>query len=144
MEKTVTYKELMELGFPEKTARNIIRDAKLIAVEKFKKDRINDSNSVQLIRSPFDNKRLGIAPRGIVEKLLGGISLSENLKQKNILVFILIKKIEFILALNLEKTQFLGKGFSTKRVELRKENLSKVKKKHMMRLFVLNTKMEES
>lgn len=28
MEKTVTYKELMELGFPEKTARNIIRDAK--------------------------------------------------------------------------------------------------------------------
>ena len=49
-----------------------------------------------------------------------------------------------ILALNLEKTQFLGKGFSTKRVELRKENLSKVKKKHMMRLFVLNTKMEES
>ena len=80
MEKTVTYKELMELGFPEKTARNIIRDAKLIAVEKFKKDRINDSNSVQLIRSPFDN-RLGIAPRGIVEKLLGGISLSENKKE---------------------------------------------------------------
>ena len=76
MEKTVTYKELMELGFPEKTARNIIRDAKLIAVEKFKKDRINDSNSVQLIRSPFDNKRLGI-----VEKLLGGISLSENKKE---------------------------------------------------------------
>ena len=81
MEKTVTYKELMELGFPEKTARNIIRDAKLIVVEKFKKDRINDSNSVQLIRSPFDNKRLGIAPRDIVEKLLGGISLSENKKE---------------------------------------------------------------
>ena len=81
MEKTVTYKELMELGFLEKTARNIIRDAKLIAVEKFKKDRINDSNSVQLIRSPFDNKRLGIAPRDIVEKLLGGISLSENKKE---------------------------------------------------------------
>ena len=40
MEKTVTYKELMELGFPEKTARNIIRDAKLIAVEKFKKDNV--------------------------------------------------------------------------------------------------------
>lgn len=55
-------------------------------------------------------------------------------KTKNILVFILIKKIEFILALNLEKTQFLGKGSAQSCVELRKENLSKVKKKHMMRI----------
>lgn len=50
-------------------------------MEKFKKDRINDSNSVQLIRSPFDDKKVEYSSRDIVEKLLGGISLSENKKE---------------------------------------------------------------
>lgn len=38
---------------------------------------------VQLSKSPFDNRRLGIAPKGIVEELIG-ISLSkENLESEN-------------------------------------------------------------
>lgn len=54
------------------------------------------------------------------------------------------QKDRIYISIELGKDPISGKGFSTKRVELRKENLSKVKKKHMMRLFVLNTKMEES
>lgn len=81
--KTVTYKNLMKIGFPEHTARNIIREAKKIAVKKFEEARQVDNNAVQLSKSPFDNRRLGIAPKDIVEELIG-ISLSEeNLESEN-------------------------------------------------------------
>lgn len=69
--KTVTYKNLMNIGFPEHTARNIIREAKRIAVKKFEEARKVDHNAVQLSKSPFDNRRLGIAPAEIVEQLIG-------------------------------------------------------------------------
>lgn len=35
--KTVNHKDIMELGFPKHTARDIIRKAKAIAVAKFAK-----------------------------------------------------------------------------------------------------------
>ncbi|MBF7094088.1 DUF3173 family protein [Streptococcus sp. HF-1907] len=76
--KIVTYRNLMKIGFPEHTARNIIREAKKIAVKKFEEARKDDHNAVQLSKSPFDNRRLGIAPKDIVEELIG-ISLSEEI-----------------------------------------------------------------
>lgn len=35
--RTATYKDLMNLGFPEHTSRDIIREAKKIAVKSLKK-----------------------------------------------------------------------------------------------------------
>ena len=69
--RTATYKYLMNLGFPEHTSRDIIREAKKIAVKKFEEARKVDHNAVQLSKSPFDNRRLGIAPAEIVEQLIG-------------------------------------------------------------------------
>lgn len=69
--ETVNYKDLMALGFPEHTSRNIIRQAKLIAVKKFEEARNLDANVLKLSSSPFDNRRLGIAPKYIVEELIG-------------------------------------------------------------------------
>ncbi|VMA21807.1 Domain of uncharacterised function (DUF3173) [Streptococcus pneumoniae] len=58
------------------------RQAKKIAVKKFEEARKNDKNAVQLGCSPFDNKRLGIAPKNIVENLIG-ISFSDIEGEKN-------------------------------------------------------------
>lgn len=69
--ETVNYKNLMALDFPEHTSRNIIRQAKLIAVKKFEEARNLDTNVLKLSSSPFDNRRLGIAPKYIVEELIG-------------------------------------------------------------------------
>ena len=80
--ETVNYKDLVAIGFPEHTSRNIIRQAKKIAVKKFEEARKNDKNAVQLGCSPFDNKRLGIAPKNIVENLIG-ISFSDIEGEKN-------------------------------------------------------------
>lgn len=80
--RTATYKVLINLGFPEHTSRDIIREAKRIAVKKFEEARKNDKNAVQLGCSPFDNKRLGIAPKNIVENLIG-ISFSDIEGEKN-------------------------------------------------------------
>ncbi|HFI0635027.1 TPA: DUF3173 family protein, partial [Streptococcus suis] len=44
---------------------------KRIAVKKFEEARKVDNNAVQLSKSPFDNRRLGIAPAEIVEQLIG-------------------------------------------------------------------------
>ena len=55
---------------------------KKIAVKKFEEARKNDKNAVQLGCSPFDNKRLGIAPKNIVENLIG-ISFSDIEGEKN-------------------------------------------------------------
>lgn len=69
--RTATYKVLINLGFPEHTSRDIIREAKRIAVKKFEEARKIECNAVQLSKSPFDNRRLGIAPAEIVEQLIG-------------------------------------------------------------------------
>lgn len=45
--RTATYKDLMNLGFPEHTSRGIIREAKRIAVKKFEGARKINSNAVQ-------------------------------------------------------------------------------------------------
>ncbi|CYU99922.1 TPA: DUF3173 family protein [Streptococcus suis] len=71
MSKTVNHKILVELGFPKHTARNIIHQAKSIAVEKFKESSNSLSNMIELKKSPFDNSRLDLAPTYIVEELLG-------------------------------------------------------------------------
>lgn len=76
---TMNYQDVMELGFPEHTARDIIRQAKGIAVSKFEEARQSDESMVNLKRSPFDNRRIGIAPTEIVESLIG-ISLSKQLE----------------------------------------------------------------
>lgn len=55
--KTVTYRNLIKIGFPEHTARNIIREAKKIAVKKFEEARKDDHNAAQLSKSPFDNMK---------------------------------------------------------------------------------------
>mgnify|MGYP003081912462 CR=1 FL=1 len=59
------------------------------AAEKAKEAGVNvsetqivDKNAVQLGCSPFDNKRLGIAPKNIVENLIG-ISFSDIEGEKN-------------------------------------------------------------
>ncbi len=79
--KTVTYKNLMNIGFPEHTARDIIRQAKLIAVRQFEESRALSNNMVELSKSPFDNSRLNLAPTYIVEELLGFKLLSERKEQ---------------------------------------------------------------
>lgn len=69
--KTVNHKVLMELGFPEHTARDIIKQAKAIAVESYKESCTFSDNVLQLVKSPFDNVRLDLAPAYIVEEMLG-------------------------------------------------------------------------
>lgn len=58
--RTAAYKDLMNLGLPEQTSRDIIREARKI-----------ECNAVHLSKSPFDNRRVGIAPAEIVEQLIG-------------------------------------------------------------------------
>lgn len=48
----------MDLGFPEHTARDIIKQAKAIAVQEFYNDGAFSNNMVELNKSPFDNVRL--------------------------------------------------------------------------------------
>ncbi|HEK9954493.1 TPA: DUF3173 family protein [Streptococcus equi subsp. zooepidemicus] len=71
MNKTVNHKVLIELGFPKHTARDIIRQAKAIAVKKFQEDSNSMNNMLELCKSPFENSRLDLAPTHIVEELLG-------------------------------------------------------------------------
>ena len=68
---TIKNSYLMEIGFPEKTAREIIKQAKAIAVQRFKNNIQETGKVVKLERSPFDNVRLNLAPTSIVEELLG-------------------------------------------------------------------------
>ncbi|WP_155974467.1 DUF3173 family protein [Streptococcus ruminantium] len=71
MTSTVNHKKLVELGFPKHTARDIIRQAKAIAVVKFEETSNSSNNVIRLKKSPFDNSRLDLAPTYIVEELLG-------------------------------------------------------------------------
>ena len=69
--KTVNHKKLMELGFSMTGSKQIIREAKAIAIQRFNEDRNSSDNMLQLSTSPFDNRRLDLAPTEIVEELLG-------------------------------------------------------------------------
>lgn len=69
--KTVNHKDLMDLGFPEHTSRDIIKMAKSIAVKVFNESRTSSDNLIELEQSPFDNVRLDLAPAYIVEEMLG-------------------------------------------------------------------------
>ena len=69
--KTVKHKKLMELGFSMTGSKQIIREAKAIAIQRFNEDRNSSDNMLQLSKSPFDNRRLDLAPTEIVEELLG-------------------------------------------------------------------------
>ncbi|HER7786281.1 TPA: DUF3173 family protein [Streptococcus pyogenes] len=73
----------MNIGFLEHTARDIIREAKRIAIKKFEEAREIDQNAVQLSKSPFDNRRLGVAPKDIVEELIGILLSEESLESEN-------------------------------------------------------------
>ncbi|MFK4926991.1 DUF3173 family protein [Lactococcus garvieae] len=79
--KTMNYKDVMAFGFPEHTARNIIKQAKKIAINEFEISIKSKKNLLQLEQSPFDNSRLGIAPTHIVEQLLG-IPLSSYIESE--------------------------------------------------------------
>ncbi|HEL1648421.1 DUF3173 family protein [Streptococcus suis] len=86
MSKTVNHKKLVELGFPKHTARNIIHQAKSIAVVKFEEAGNSSNKVVKLRKSPFDNSRLDLAPTYIVEELLGfelPFDKERNLKNGN-------------------------------------------------------------
>ena len=69
--KTVNHKKLMELGFSMTGSKQIIREAKAIAIQRFNEDRNSSDNMLQLSKLPFDNRRLDLAPTEIVEELLG-------------------------------------------------------------------------
>lgn len=68
---TVKHIDLMKIGFPDNTAREIIKQAKAIAVQRFENNIQETGKVIQLGQSPFDNVRLNLAPASIVEELLG-------------------------------------------------------------------------
>ena len=69
--KTVNHKDIMKLGFSKTASKEIIKQAKKIAINQFDESLNSSNNMVKLSRSPFDNKRLDLAPISIVEELLG-------------------------------------------------------------------------
>lgn len=69
--KTVNHKDIMKLGFSKTASKKIIKQAKKIAINQFDESLSSSNNMVKLSKSPFDNKRLDLAPISIVEELLG-------------------------------------------------------------------------
>lgn len=69
--KTVNHKDNMKLGFSKTASKEIIKQAKKIAINQFDESLSSSNNMVKLSKSPFDNKRLDLAPISIVEELLG-------------------------------------------------------------------------
>lgn len=69
--KTVNHKDIMKLGFSKTASKEIIKQAKKIAINQFNESLSSSNNMVKLSKSPFDNKRLDLAPISIVEELLG-------------------------------------------------------------------------
>ena len=61
----------MELGFSTTGSKQIIREAKAIAIQRFNEASNSSDNVLKLSKSPFDNRRLDLAPTSIVEELLG-------------------------------------------------------------------------
>ena len=69
--KTVNHRDIMKLGFSKTASKEIIKQAKKIAINQFDESLNSSNNMVKLSKSPFDNKRLDLAPISIVEELLG-------------------------------------------------------------------------
>ncbi|TWT12314.1 DUF3173 family protein [Streptococcus sp. sy004] len=69
--KTINHKKLMELGFSMTSSKQIIREAKAIAIQRFNETSNSSDNMLKLKKSPFNNRRLDLAPIEIVEELLG-------------------------------------------------------------------------
>lgn len=69
--KTVNHRDIMKLGFSKTASKEIIKQAKKIAINQFDESLSSSNNMVKLSKSPFDNKRLDLAPISIVEELLG-------------------------------------------------------------------------
>ena len=69
--KTVNHKDIMKLGFSKTASKEIIKQAKKIAINQFDESLSSSNNMVKLSKSPFDNKILDLAPISIVEELLG-------------------------------------------------------------------------
>jgi hypothetical protein len=80
--KTVNHKDIMDLGFSKTASKQIIKEAKHIAIIQFKEASNSLKNVVKLSKSPFDNRRLDLAPTEIVEELLG-FQLTEERKIEN-------------------------------------------------------------
>ena len=71
MINTINHRKLIALGFSKSSAKQIIRDAKEIAIRQFYEASNSSDKVVGLSKSPFDNRRLDLAPTVIVEALLG-------------------------------------------------------------------------
>ena len=69
--KTVNHLDIMDLGFSKSSSKQVIREAKAIAVQRFNEASNSSDNMLKLSKSPFDNRRLDLAPTEIVEDLLG-------------------------------------------------------------------------
>ena len=69
--KTVNHNDIMKLGFSKTASKEIIKQAKQIAINQFDESLNSSNNMVKLSKWPFDNKRLDLAPSFIVEELLG-------------------------------------------------------------------------
>ncbi|MEZ7536197.1 DUF3173 family protein [Streptococcus salivarius] len=69
--KTVNHLDIMDLGFSKSSSKQVIREAKAIAVQRFNEASHSSDNMLKLSKSPFDNRRLDLAPTEIVEELLG-------------------------------------------------------------------------
>ena len=80
--KTVNHKDIMDLGFSKTASKQIIKEAKQIAIFRFKEASNSLNNVVKLSKSPFDNRRLDLAPAEIVEELLG-FQFTEERKIEN-------------------------------------------------------------
>ena len=69
--KTVNHLDIMNLGFSKSSSKQVIREAKAIAIQRFNEASNSSDNVLKLSKSPFDNRRLDLAPTEIVEELLG-------------------------------------------------------------------------
>ncbi|WP_282799088.1 DUF3173 family protein [Lactococcus lactis] len=72
---TVNYKDLINIGFSKNASKSLIQEAKKIAVVQFNERMIKYKNSnknmIKYPCSPFTNPKVLVAPRNIVEELLG-------------------------------------------------------------------------
>ena len=69
--ETITHKNIMKLGFSKTASKQIIREAKSVAIKRFNEASNSSNNMLKLSSSPFDNRRLDLAPTEIVEEILG-------------------------------------------------------------------------
>lgn len=74
----------MKLGFSKTAAKQIIRESKALAISRYEEYRKSSNNMIDLKRSPFDNRRLDLAPTRIVEEVLGFQFTAERKIENNV------------------------------------------------------------